>query len=202
MRNKLYVSNVYTYDELIKSLNLNQSKIGETYDRISALSTNYNAFFDFSSLSDSDKVSFNEVLSLIYDLNKEASFFISYEDEINNISLIERIKLFGEVYINLKRYSPRYLKMLELYRSQEDNLLDKIKTTNGRVLKLNNTPQERDSNDVYADMPYVNNSSKEIGESATDGNTLMARLNEIQNSYRNLLDEWASEVASLFHIDE
>jgi hypothetical protein len=47
-------------------------------------------------------------------------------------------------------------------------------------------------------MPYVNNSTKELTETGTDGGTLMARLNEIQSQYRNVINDWCSEASGLF----
>ena len=73
--------------------------------------------------------------------------------------------------------------------------MDKLNSTIEFNSKYNDTPQNAGNMDSD---PYTTNTTRTKSTTESDSNTLMARLNEIQNSYRNLYMDWVNEFDGLF----
>lgn len=98
--------------------------------------------------------------------------------------------LVGKMYSWMNSTAPKYAKLIKLYKDEENNLLKAIESK----VKFNNTPQTTTTGldgDEYTSTYTV---------SSTDANTLMARLNEIRDSYDNLYRDWADEFSTKFII--
>lgn len=95
----------------------------------------------------------------------------------------------------LEMTSPRFLKLLTLYSSEDNKLLDKIASSGTSISRFNDTPQN--GGDWSADG-YTTNITQGSSSSQTDGDTKMGRLAEIQREYRNLLLDWSNEFEALF----
>ena len=70
--------------------------------------------------------------------------------------------------------------------ANKDKLLGQIKTTN--ISRFNDTPQNSGS---FEDVTH--NTTVTKSESATDGGTLLARLNEVEEKLKRLYDDWSNE---------
>lgn len=93
----------------------------------------------------------------------------------------------------------KYLTLLSLYTAQQANLMNQLKTTVGIVgdHRVNDTPQDGGSfDDDNHTSVYEANTSTTTTD--TDPDTVMARLDEIQNKYMNVLKAWCDEFNSLF----
>ena len=191
------VVNVYDYEEVLTQLGFTPNSLGATYDWQTNINTILSGLINIG-LTGNDKTYFNEAMGCLFSRNRKLGVFECASDDVNDVDADLLKECIYDIVEVMFRYRDKYLKMLKYYRASENNLLDKIETTGGRVIKNNNTPQSNDSNDVYADMPYVNNSTKELTETGTDGGTLMARLNEIQSQYRNVISDWCDEASGLF----
>ena len=95
----------------------------------------------------------------------------------------------------LNQTAPRYKKLLELYKSQENKLLDKLSTINSGLAKFNDTPQG--SGDFSGDT-HTTNITKTSSESQVEVRTPIERLKEIQDSYSDVLARWSEEFDNLF----
>lgn len=119
--------------------------------------------------------------------------------------------------------TPRYGILCNLYRTQEQHLLDALKSTTsgethsqsssnatgGSTSKTNDTPQAAGD---WASDPYTSQVSRSDNTSSgsstgtatderttsTDPATIMARLDEIRTKYRDLLKDWTDEFSGLF----
>lgn len=91
--------------------------------------------------------------------------------------------------------APRYVALLKLYKDNENNLLARVKSVTTGVSRFNDTPQ---GSGEFDDDDHTTNISENSGEVATDVTTIMARIKEIQESYRNLLQDWAKEFEGMF----
>lgn len=94
----------------------------------------------------------------------------------------------------LEDSSDRYLKLLRLYKENENKLLNKIESIN--TTQFNDTPQSVNNN-LDADS-YASTYTKNIN--STDGATIMNRLNEVRAAWSSLLDEWVLEFGKKFII--
>ena len=70
--------------------------------------------------------------------------------------------------------------------ANKDKLLGQIKSTS--VNRFNDTPQNQGE---FEDNSHNTNVTKT--ENATDGTTLLARLNEIENNLKRLYEDWSNE---------
>lgn len=95
--------------------------------------------------------------------------------------------------------APRYATMLDLYEDEKENLMKALKNTsnNHAVSRFNDTPQ--DTGDFEGET-YATNVTIGDVESTNEINpmTTMERLREIDESYRNIMLQWANEFDSLF----
>lgn len=116
-------------------------------------------------------------------------------DEFSEVVLRTLIKL-TNIYVETKE---RYSKLLALYKVSENQLLDGIKTTSTGIGRFNDTPQNvMTGEDEFIDNTHVSNISKQTGETITDADTKINRLNEIRRKYADLMKEWTDEFEDMF----
>lgn len=89
----------------------------------------------------------------------------------------------------------KYSVLLGFYASKKADLMNKIQSTSSGSAKFNDTPQNYGE---FSDDDHMTNITKTEGSSSTDGDTLMERLNEIQNKYRKILQDWSNEFEKIF----
>ena len=77
----------------------------------------------------------------------------------------------------LEMTSPRYLKLLEVYESQKDKLLDPVKITSGGITRFNDTPQDEGD---FANDEHTTNLSEDNRETSNELDTKMARIKEME----------------------
>lgn len=107
---------------------------------------------------------------------------------------------------------PKYKKLFDIYESIENKLMDKLKSiqtssasgSNSSKNRFNNTPQVY--NDDYDADKYTSeyredsgtNQSSSSSTYESDNLTPIKRLEEIQNIYSNLYEDWSEEFSMLF----
>ena len=112
------------------------------------------------------------------------------------VEALSKGKLFILKFLTLlNQTASRYKKLLELYKSQENKLLDKLSTINSGLAKFNDTPQG--SGDFSGDT-HTTNITKTSSESQVEIRTPIERLKEIQDSYSDLIARWSEEFDNLF----
>ena len=99
----------------------------------------------------------------------------------------------------IQETAPKYLKLINIYKDNESKLLDRVSTITNSINKFNDTPQEQGA---YEGDTYTSNIAQGEIESASDVNTLMARIREIQDSYVNVERAWENEFDTLFLREE
>lgn len=128
----------------------------------------------------------------IYNKHHNDVIIINRENNLNE----EEIKNF--LYAFTSRFENSYDKysvLLGFYDAKKQHLMDKLNSTIEFNSKYNDTPQNAGNMDSD---PYTTNTTRTKSTTESDSNTLMARLNEIQNSYRNLYMDWVNEFDGLF----
>lgn len=121
--------------------------------------------------------------------------FICVETISSEFSIEKRNNFIAKLLAVVEMTSPRYLKLLELYTSQANNLLAPVKTESNSKNRFNDTPQ---NNGTYEEDPFTTNISFLDSISKTDVDTIMGRLREIEGNYNNVLLNWSNEFQSLF----
>ena len=100
------------------------------------------------------------------------------------------------IYVETK---DRYTTLLKLYKAEENNLMNGIKTESTGIGRFNDTPQNvMSGEDEFIDNTHVSNISKQTGETITDADTKIARLDEIRRKYADLMKEWTDEFEDMF----
>ena len=222
----------FTFGEVLKNW------LGESSDYISVASGNINTGllkYGQSLASFSNQIfpnlvieiapstyssNFDDILQAIYNRYKD-EFFIAYrkdhtpwdeslpditDSEVQDILLKQMWILLN--YID--KTSPKYRKLLALYSSAEDKLLDKLQTivdadadTNG-TSRFNDTPQNPAEEDEFAEDDYTTNLTKSNSHSESgsttsyDEGTIMSRLDEIHRLYQNVMERWVGEFGKFF----
>ena len=116
----------------------------------------------------------------------EVPDWANVEDQDIPLSNETRLKTGGKFYVWINQTYPKYSKLINLYESQEDDLLKKLESSSKTL--FNDTPQA--GGDFTTD-PYVTNATQV--ETSTDTATPMARLKEVQDNIVNYYKEWADE---------
>lgn len=105
------------------------------------------------------------------------------------------IKLLNVLVLSYEKYSV----LLDYYTSEKNNLMNQINTSNTAITRFNDTPQ--DGGD-FSDDAHTTNISQSEGSSGTDGMSPIMRLKEIQDNYRDAMEEWCNEFKRLFIPEE
>ena len=95
---------------------------------------------------------------------------------------------------------PKYKKLLDLYEAQETKLMDKLTTNTSGKTRFNDMPQSPIATGDIDGDDHLTNLTKDDNESATDPETPMMRLAEIQANYKNIYNDWCDEFAKTFII--
>ena len=94
------------------------------------------------------------------------------------------------VYILDLTYN-KYKKLIELYQSEENNLMKQLESTG--VVKFNDTPQNTGN---FEGDDYTTNVSTTT--SKTDSGTIISRLSEIRALYDDIYTAWSNEFKHFF----
>lgn len=88
----------------------------------------------------------------------------------------------------------KYIKLINLYDAEKDNLMNDITVTN--TSRYNDTPQ---NGGAFTDDSYTTNYTEATQTSPAA--TKMARLEEIRDGYDDLYTAWADEFKKIFYAD-
>lgn len=93
-------------------------------------------------------------------------------------------------YIYLATFK-RYSKLLDLYASYENKLMDGL--TDSSIVRFNDTPQDQGD---FADDQHTTNITQ--SSSLRDVESVMDKLDGAARKYRDLMHEWTNEFMQLF----
>ena len=116
----------------------------------------------------------------------EVPDWANVEDQDIQLSDETRLRTSGKFYAWLNQTYPKYKKLLDLYESQENNLLKQLESSSKTL--FNDTPQA--GGDFTSD-PYITNATQV--SASTDTATPIARLKEVQDNIVNYYKKWADE---------
>lgn len=199
----------YSFKDCIYSFTHNSSRLSPYgispfvyfFDAIMAPTAKYLLTFDYTSKN--IEILWQELYSryllkaiTFYDFNtkKEMEEISHNEPEYDFFQNV----FFPRIVSLINRTSDYYLTLLNGYEKAKTNLLADIKTTTKNISKYNDTPQGETSEISYLDDDYLTNVNQSTTEVSTPLTTLMARLAEIQNSYKSILNDWVDEFKGLF----
>lgn len=103
-------------------------------------------------------------------------------DAIN--SFVENIE--GQIVAWMKTSDDKYSLLIKNQEDNKSKLLGQIKSSN--ISRFNDTPQNQGAYDDDA-----HNTTTTKNESATDGGTLLSRLNEVEDNLKRLYEDWSNE---------
>lgn len=126
-------------------------------------------------------------------------FVTIIDDEGKNEKIQKKL---SKVVAKLIREINYYSTILNGYKAQESKLLDNIKTSTDAFSGFNDTPQNQNIDNKYSGNEYLSNYSKSHSESESPLGTPMARLREVQDSYRDVMDAWVLSFNDFFYEEE
>ena len=116
----------------------------------------------------------------------EVPDWANVEDQDIQLSDETRLRTGGKFYVWINQTYPKYSKLINLYESQENDLLKQLESSSKTL--FNDTPQA--GGDFTTD-PYITNATQV--KTSTDTATPIARLKEVQDNITNYYKEWADE---------
>ncbi len=151
----------------------------------------------------------NELFRRIYLLFADWNVFDYNKDKT---TIEEKWKRWLQTYVGVfVSTRERYETLLELYESERDNLLNRLKTIRGATSsstsknKYSDTPQTSNEDGSLEEDKYISQFQKNENKGRsretieTDPATIMARLDEIDRLYRNVWRDWVDEFKGLFY---
>ena len=91
-----------------------------------------------------------------------------------------------------------YSTLLTNYATAQADLMSDIKATSKNNVKFNDTPQNSNVSGTYEGDDYITHFTHTEGETVSPLTTKMARLKEIQDSYKRTMADWLKEVGRVF----
>lgn len=92
---------------------------------------------------------------------------------------------------------PRYELILDALNKEQLDLFGEVKVTSRNW--FNDTPQTKNLNSENEDLTHLTSFGK--GESLDPRGTPMARIDEVQQAYRNVLFDWTREFVGYFGLN-
>lgn len=124
-----------------------------------------------------------------------------YTDDLDE-ELELRAKRFWDKFLNvLQNTYDKYVMLLDFYANNKANLMNQISSSNTSTSRFNDTPQNAETDDEFEADDHVTNINKVTATSTTDGDTVMARLKEIEDKYNTQLLRWSNEFKICFWED-
>jgi len=104
-----------------------------------------------------------------------------------------------KVVMIIRQTYDRYSKLLAIYTSEKDKLLDGVKIKTTGTGQFNDTPQNVQSvAEAFGDNSHISNITKSDQESTSDVETKIRRIDEIDRMFRNVIRDWTNEFDGLF----
>lgn len=91
-----------------------------------------------------------------------------------------------------------YSTLLGEYATAKASLMADIKATSKNKVKFNDTPQNPNTAGVYEGDDYITHFTSTEGETSSPLMSKMMRLKEIQDHYKDLMEDWVNKASGLF----
>lgn len=130
---------------------------------------------------------FGDMILCKYEANKDSS------EENKNLlysiyqALLKIVRIADETI-------PKYETLLKLYEEKKDNILNELKVTTESLSKHNDTPQGEGD---FSGDEYTSDINKLHSEMKRE-DSLIARLREIDDSFKNCFEDWIMEFEKIF----
>lgn len=111
-------------------------------------------------------------------------------DDWNNALYHWVIKLINAISLSYDYYNT----LLVAYAGAQANLMDDITATSKNKVKFNDTPQNPNNLNVYEGDDYITHFTATEGETTSPLMSKMLRLKEIQDHYRDVMDNWVEHM--------
>ena len=138
------------------------------------------------------KQEYGKVLDLVIKRYLDHYCFYTLSEEFS----VEKQKNFiAKMLYIVEMTSPRYLKLLSIYTSEDNKLLNPVEISSEALTRFNDTPQDEGD---FANDEHTTNLTEDTRSTKNDLDTPMGRIREIESNYNNLLLNWSNEFESLF----
>lgn len=189
---KVKIRKYYTFGEVMSQVRGSQA-IPNSFTAFQQYLTNNN---DVIASSTTFNNLFEEVFNLLID--EYSTWAITYVDYLPDPNQEEPTLTDEEVLDACLKILTRYIQtydkyvvLLGFYQAQKSNLLEQVQSMTKQL--YNDTPQNGGNFDDDNHLSSISST-----QSATDADTIMGRLNEIQKTYRQLVKDWMDEFSGIF----
>ena len=177
--------NLPTISNIITSMNLNSQSL---------IKTTFSAPY-WTQANEKGTLLWNKIFEKYYSQVAEIT-----EDKIENNNFTDLfVDFINKFYTKWDMVHEKYDTLLSYYESYKDKLMDSIKSRGKYQTKFNDTPQNlTSSTNDFSNDSYVSNLTTNISQNESDGGTVIARLREIDNGFKNLWNDYVYEFRNLF----
>ena len=185
--------NIY-YHQLKDLLNKYMMNDNTTFYEIAGNLINFNdPIFNTTSEYWIDKNSNGfKLWQLVCNRHGEDVIYSDSKEEIKDENKRQFINSFYSLWQSTYAY---YTNLINIYKNQENKLLERLSSTTEFLGNFNDTPQTQGD---YSGEGYTTNITKNKSTTTSDVSSLMSRIAEIQDKYRNIWGDWCKEFDKLF----
>lgn len=161
----------------------------------SGLAQDYGIYWDFT--NDLFASDFDDVFKYLLNEHRGDYFYyidLDWKSELPALDEDICLEAFARLVSNYQASKDKYLLLLNFYKTKKNNLLKAVETT--QIHLFNDTPQNFGD---YTNESHLSTYDKTTTENEYD--SLMGRIEEVQQKYRNLVKDWANEFRNLFYFN-
>ena len=140
----------------------------------------------------------NDLFTNIYSKYYGEGFVIRDDVNESEVRINKYAEKLGILMTKVSRSYNYFSTMINLYKSQENNLMKDITSSSESRVGYNDTPQNINSQSKYEQDDYLSNFTRSQSSTTSPLGTPMARLSEIQQSYRSLMESWVNIFDDMF----
>lgn len=134
--------------------------------------------------------------------NDDYIFRIVIKDNVSSPSQSEATNEFYKWLTRVMNFIAQtyeyYSTLLGVYAGAKASLMEDIKATSKNKVKFNDTPQNPNNLGVYEGDDYITHFTSTEGETSSPLMSKMMRLKEIQDHYKDLMEDWVDKASKLF----
>lgn len=140
----------------------------------------------------------NDLITNLYSKYYDEGFVIRDDVKESKVRISNYAKKLGLLMTKVSMSYDYFSTMINLYKSQKTNLMKDITSSSESRVGYNDTPQNPNTDGKYETDDYLSNVTKSQSSTTTPLGTPMARMREIQENYRSLMESWVNIFDDLF----
>ena len=124
----------------------------------------------------------------------ESPYYYGLDDELPTLQkeIAKRFLAIFQIMLETEEY---YGKVIEIYDSEKNNLMNKLNSSTNGISRFNDTPQDEGD---FANDEHTTSLTQTEASSSNDVAYTMNKIKDIQDSYKRIWEDWLKEFQRLF----